>query len=394
MLVYSILMRNNKENNRLCGIIFSNSKIRKVGSEMKVDDRVRGVLNVDESLIQQVITTKAFQRLKGIKQLGNSYFFTNTATNNRFEHSIGVYENMKRIISVLECKGSIKLNDDIKMLAYVSALLHDIGHGPFSHAFETITNVHHETWTTNVIMEDKELNKLLDSDMKENVISIYKHRGKFPIIEELLFSQLGADKLDYHARDLSASKIDSVSFSIDDLISHLEWESGKLVIEASGVLFVEQYLHVRRTLFLQVFCHLNTVAKDILLKKVLLRAHQINELDIKKIDVDSFLSMNDDSIHYLIQGWKHSEDSILKQLSVLYMEPKETFRFQYEELTRKEFESINTHHVFEVLYKENPAYGFYKGGIRIYQQSDIYHFSSSIKEVMATKERYFKFTFI
>lgn len=361
---------------------------------MKIDDRVRGILTIDEPLIQQVINTKAFQRLKGIKQLGNSYFLIDTATNNRFEHSIGVYENMKKIINVLERKGSIKLEHEIKMLAYMSALLHDIGHGPFSHAFETITNIHHETWTTDIIMQDEELNELFDSNMKENIVSIYKRKGRFPIIEVLLFSQIGADKLDYHARDLIASKIDGVSFSIDDLISQLEWENGELVIEASGIPFVEQYLHVRRALFLKVFCHLNTVAKDILLKKVLLRAHQINELDMKEITVESFLSMNDESVHRLIQEWEHSKDNVLSQLSVLYKDPKETFHFQYEELTRKEFESTNTRHDFEALYKENPDYGFYKGGIRIYQQRDVYYFSPSINALMETKERYFKFTFM
>src|SRR5690554_4342600 len=157
-------------------------------------DPIHGYVNVSYEIITELIDSSVFQRLRRIKQLSGVQMVFHGAEHSRFSHSLGVYEVANRIIKNTELKDKLTIRE--QLLVLISALLHDIGHGPYSHAFEDVFLVDHEEIGSRIILENKELRRILnkiDQNFATDVAGIILKKGKFPLIEQLISSQLDVD---------------------------------------------------------------------------------------------------------------------------------------------------------------------------------------------------------
>ena len=168
----------------------------------------------------------------------------------REEHSIGVYVLVNKVIEHLTESGDIHLSKYERKLVSTVALLHDVGHGPYSHCFQQISGEDHE-WTVRIIQEDEEIRTILNQTHRllDDVTKALTEDGVFPIIDELLFNSLGMDQLDFWNRDLYYSSLELEGLQIEELIANMRLIDDKLVIEESGIPFIEQLMKMKEELY-------------------------------------------------------------------------------------------------------------------------------------------------
>ncbi|WP_153062638.1 HD domain-containing protein, partial [Metasolibacillus meyeri] len=234
---------------------------------MEIDDSLYHKIMVKDKYVQQLVKTKSMQRLKKIKQQGNTYILIKGAIHNRYEHSLGVYHIMQEMLEYLTFNSQLRLSKFEIHVALVSSILHDIGHGPFSHCFELKTLIDHEQWTEKFIKSDKEIQEILskESGLSDAIISVIKREGTYKIIEELLFSELGADKLDYINRDLYYSREPIKGFNQTKIIQNTLITKDKLVYDHQALAEIENFFIIKKHLFNNTFFHPFVLGKDILL---------------------------------------------------------------------------------------------------------------------------------
>ena len=176
----------------------------KLEREKVFRDPLYGYIKVYYKIIDELIDAKEFQRLRRVRQLAGLSMTFHTAEHSRFGHSLGAYEMARRVIENADgLKDELSEYEQIVFLC--AALLHDTGHGPYSHAIEAVMNYgSHEEMTVRVILEDTEINSILnkyDKNLASDVANVIEHKGKFTIIEQLTSSQLDVDRMDYLQRD-------------------------------------------------------------------------------------------------------------------------------------------------------------------------------------------------
>ena len=167
-------------------------------------DPVHKYIYVQEPLIWDLINTREFQRLRRIRQLGTSYLTFHGAEHSRFSHSLGVYEIARKIISQFERNSFEEWPSEERLLCLCAALLHDVGHGPFSHSIETVFGEHHESWSCRIVQGDTEVNRVLrqvDPTFPDKVAAVICKTYPKEIVVSLVSSQLDADRMDYLLRD-------------------------------------------------------------------------------------------------------------------------------------------------------------------------------------------------
>ncbi|RAV11117.1 hypothetical protein DQG23_36735 [Paenibacillus contaminans] len=372
-------------------------------------DPVHENIIITDNVINDLIQASAFQRLKGLKQQGNTYFLLSNTTHNRYSHSLGVYENMRKMINQLT-KNDMLFTDNEIEIALISALMHDIGHGPYSHCFEHITDIHHEKWTVRIIRENAEISSILSGStgLLEAVIAVIERTGEYPLIEELLFSQIGADKLDYHLRDLYFSEISQEPYSLEGLIGGLHFHSGKLVLDSNAIQEVEKFILIKRKLFEQGFNHPDVIGKDVLLKLLFRRAKYLFEH--KELDkfpailtslfvgeywtLDNYLQLNDQVIFNIVQDWSENRDLVMSELSNKYISSIEA-SIKWIELNDDLVEHIKlTDPYTSQLFTQDEKYVCYRAGIYVLDKSgrlvDICEKSQTIKQHSTYKpKKYF-----
>ena len=166
-------------------------------NEVKVlRDPIHGYIHVEYQVIWDVINNRWFQRLRRIRQLGGASVVYHTAEHTRFSHSLGVYELVRRMVTEIPDLDQ-SLNQREKMIAMLAGLLHDIGHGPYSHALEAITNENHELFTCRIIEEETEITEILNHASKglaKEVADVIRHKSQNPLLSQLISSQLDADR--------------------------------------------------------------------------------------------------------------------------------------------------------------------------------------------------------
>lgn len=293
-------------------------------------DPVFGYINISYEIITEIIDTSVFQRLRRIRQLSGVSMVFHGAEHSRFSHSLGVYEVANRFISKTELKTI--LNEREKLLVLISALLHDIGHGPYSHAFEDVFNVDHELIGARIITENKQLRVILnkiDFNFAEDVASIITKKGKYPLLEQLISSQLDADRLDYLVRDAYYTGVTYGAVDLDRIIRSLRIIDNKIVFKVSGIHAIENYLISRYHMYWQVYYHNVSRAYEVVLEKIYLRIKDLLKTDykfssnlepLKQIindpnNLEHFLLIDDFYINGLIASFLNSSDQILKILS-------------------------------------------------------------------------------
>lgn len=227
--------------------------------EVKVlRDPVHGYVRVELKVIWDCINSAWFQRLRRIRQLGGANMVYHCAEHTRFAHSLGVYEIVRRMVTeVPDIVAALSERDKVTVMA--AGLLHDLGHGPYSHAFETVTNTSHEDYTCRIIEEDTEITRILNSaspGMAKDVADVIRHAGRNPLLSQMVSSQLDADRMDYLLRDAYFTGTKYGEFDMERILRTLRIEKGRqLVVKQSGVYAVENYIMSRYHMYWQVYYH-------------------------------------------------------------------------------------------------------------------------------------------
>ncbi|WP_036709416.1 HD domain-containing protein [Paenibacillus pinihumi] len=251
---------------------------QRLAEEKVFKDPVHKYIYVQDELIWDLINTKEFQRLRRIRQLGTSYLTFHGAEHSRFSHSLGVYEITRKIISQFERHGYSDWPQEEKWVSLCAALLHDLGHGPFSHSIEQVFDMHHEGWTCRFLLEDTEVNRVLrrvSDDFPERVASVICKNYDKPIVVSLVSSQMDADRMDYLLRDAYFTGVNYGTFDLERILRVLRPYKDKIVVKESGMHAVEDYLMSRYQMYWQVYFHPVTRSSEIILRQIFRRAREL-----------------------------------------------------------------------------------------------------------------------
>ncbi|MEB2641601.1 HD domain-containing protein [Bacillus cereus] len=370
---------------------------------MYITDPIYGPISIRDRDILRLIDTKAFQRLTHIKQQGHTYFLHENAIHTREEHSIGVYVLVNKVIEHLTEIGDIHLSKYERKLVSTVALLHDVGHGPYSHCFQQISGEDHGEWTVRIIQEDEEIRTILNQTPRllDDVTKALTEDGVFPIIDELLFNSLGMDQLDFWNRDIYYSSLELEGLQIEELIANMRLIDGKLVIEESGIPFIEQLMKMKEGLYNNGFGHPFVIGKDILLQTIF---KMIEEKNLsfytpglqnffhkgEKLEVEDFLPLQDEIILNEIKYFAKSKDVQLATLIQLYFSEAKSLSF--EKGLEGDFKKENS--TLAVI-TEKKAYSSYVGGIYVYsegQLEDILEKSNFIQEIVKLPKKEYAYS--
>ncbi|MDL2292590.1 HD domain-containing protein [Acholeplasma sp. OttesenSCG-928-E16] len=308
--------------------------MKKLARQQVFRDPLYGYIHVDYVIIKKLINSFCFQRLRRIKQLSGVYMVFHCAEHSRFQHSLGVYEVANRFLSVPELKS--ELNEREQLLFLSAALLHDIGHGAYSHAFEDVFLVNHEKIGASIIVKNEEIRSILDEvdkNFASDVSSVIAKDGKFPLIETLISSQLDVDRLDYLARDAYYTGTTYGRIDFERIVRVLRIKDSKVVFKSSGIHAIENYLISRYHMYWQVYYHPTARAYEVVLEKIYQRIrdlinenYQFNENIeyLKNImedptDITSYLEIDDNYINSLIARFTKTKDEVLRNLSIDFL---------------------------------------------------------------------------
>ena len=232
-------------------------------SETKVlKDPVHSYIHINYEVIWNCLDSKEFQRLRRIRQLGGDFQVYPTAEHSRFSHSLGVYEIVRRMVTEIKSL-SMELSEYDKICVMLAGLLHDVGHGPFSHAFEHITNHSHEDYTAKIILGETELNQVLTEvspRLPEDIVSIIEHNHPNDILNQIISGQLDADRMDYLLRDSYFSATSYGQFDLERIlrtmrVRKIDENKKALVVKYTGIHSVEDYIMARYQMYWQVYYH-------------------------------------------------------------------------------------------------------------------------------------------
>jgi HD superfamily phosphohydrolase len=299
-----------------------------------INDPIYGFVTLPDELVYDLINHPIFQRLRRIKQLGLTNLVYPGALHTRFHHAIGAMHLMTEALQVLKSK-NVKITDEECRAAVIAILLHDVGHGPFSHALEhtIVKGVHHEDISA-MLMD--ELNKTFKGKLTL-AIKIFKDEYSKKFLHQLVSSQLDVDRLDYLKRDSFFTGVSEGVISTDRIIKMLAVVDGNLVVEAKGIYSVEKFLIARRLMYWQVYLHKTVLSAEKLLVNILKRAKELSlgganlfstpalslflKHNYSKKDfasnpqlIKQFVLLDDYDIMASIKAWMSHDDKVLSLL--------------------------------------------------------------------------------
>lgn len=306
--------------------------------EKVLKDPVHDEIVVNDPWIWKLINTAVLQRLRRIRQLGTSYLTFHGAEHSRFTHSLGTYETMRRVLAHLERECGWPNEERDRKLALTAALLHDAGHGPFSHTFESIYPVHHEDWTRRIILEDPELSEVLaeiDQTFAQDVVGILQKSGRHSLISQLITSQLDVDRMDYLLRDALHTGVSYGRFELARVIRSLTISDGQIVLRPNALHTVEQYIMARYFMYSQVYLHPITVGSDMLVRQILTRVRDLTSIghavsmphelrlvvseQAVDVSVHDYLAVDESTLLYAFRMWSQCDDRILADLAARFL---------------------------------------------------------------------------
>jgi HD superfamily phosphohydrolase len=237
-----------------------------------INDPVYGFITIDDPLIFEIISHPFYQRLRRIKQMALAYLVYPGAVHTRLHHSLGAYHLMTLALQELGSKG-IEITEEEKTSAKIAILLHDIGHGPFSHALEhvLIENMHHEELS---LMLMKKLDKQFNGALKM-AIDIFTHAYPKKFLHQLVSGQLDVDRMDYLTRDSFFTGVSEGVIGYDRIIKMLTVHKGELMVEEKAIYSIEKFLVARRLMYWQVYLHKTVLSAEMMLVRILERVKEL-----------------------------------------------------------------------------------------------------------------------
>lgn len=300
-----------------------------------INDPVHGFITVPDELIYDLIQHPWFQRLRRIHQLGLSHLVYPGALHTRFNHALGAMHLMGKAIHVLRSKGHIISTEEAEA-AHLAILLHDIGHGPFSHALEKtiLTNAHHEDVSLRFMHR---LNEQFEGKLG---LALEIFTGSYPkkFLHQLVSSQLDVDRLDYLTRDSYFTGVHEGVIGYDRLIEMMDVVDDQLVIEHKGIYSVEKFIIARRVMYWQVYLHKTVICAEQMLIKTLNRARYLaksgiqlfatpalqfflyRDITLRDFDeqtaiLEQYARLDDHDVYIALKEWQYAEDKVLSYLS-------------------------------------------------------------------------------
>lgn len=348
-------------------------------------DSVHNIIRVNTDtaegkLVTQLIDTPEFQRLRRIRQLGLAYFSYQGAEHSRFTHSLGAYHLAGRMLAKLRLDSDIA--EELQTAVRVGALLHDIGHGPYSHVIESILGFHHEEFTiAAVLSEETEVGRLLrgySAGLAENIAAIIRGDFQPAALAQIVSSQLDADRMDYLLRDSLMTGARYGIYDLEWIIKSIEIspDGEHLYVSAPGIYAVEDYLQARYYMYRQVYFHRTLRSAEAVLRVLLKRALRVHAdggdawaaadspmsrvLAGEKLTLKEHLEFDDADVLYSIKRWRHSGDAVLSDLAGRFLDRRlfKAFDLDMPDDERRDFIAAAREIVAEGGF--DPEYYFYE----------------------------------
>jgi uncharacterized protein len=297
-----------------------------------INDPVYGFITIDHPLLLSIIAHPYYQRLRRIHQMAFAHLVYPGAVHSRLHHSLGAYHLMSCALSELKNKGTI-ITPEEELGAKIAILLHDVGHGPYSHALENelIPGIHHEAISL-LIMQT--LNEEYGQQLK-TAIDIFTDSYPIHFLHQLVSGQLDVDRMDYLSRDSFFTGVSEGVISYDRILKMLAVQNDELMIEEKGIYSIEKFLVARRLMYWQVYLHKAVMSAEMLLVKIIRRAKELIEKNIPAIaatdalnfflndsgdhkfikqHLDKFCNLDDYDVMCTIKNWSVHPDKILSTL--------------------------------------------------------------------------------
>jgi len=354
---------------------------RRLEEKKVIRDNIHGNILIEYKVIMDLINTDIFQRLRRIRQLGGTFIVFPTSEHSRFTHSLGVYAIVRKILhEVDDLKAN--LSEREKIVGMIAGLLHDIGHGPLSHAFEEVFHTNHENMTIKMILEDTSITQVLNSyekNLASEVASVISKKHPNPLLIQLVSSQVDADRMDYLLRDAYNCGVSYGNFDLERLLKSMRVLDNKIVFKESGVHAIEDYIFARYHMYWQVYLHPAANAYEIIYAKVMHRYKQLEQdkypfkidttilkpLLSNQVGVVDYLKLDDSVINYFISQFQYEEDEILSDLANCFVNRK---LFKYidcepdkakEIIQTCEIDALKQTYYFEIREVSSSFYKYY-----------------------------------
>lgn len=338
------------------------------------NDPIYGLIRFPHEVLYRIIDHPYFQRLRRISQQAMSYYVYPGAMHTRFQHALGALHLMTRAIDTLRAKGVI-ISDEESEAVSVAILLHDIGHGPYSHALENgLIPVHHE-----------EISKILMQKMGQDLhcdfglaVEIFEGKYHRPFLHNLVSGSVDMDRMDYLTRDSYFSGVAEGIIGYDRIIAMMNVKDDALVIEEKGMYSIEKFLMARRLMYHQVYLHKTVVAVELMLRAIVKRLKHLIKNEEYKTDIEDinvllandektitevmvithFVNLDDTDIMHIIKRGQHANDMILSKLCKNLLE-RELFKLSLSSGSDKELEMYKSQFLKQYnLEKEDLEYFF------------------------------------
>ena len=322
-------------------------------------DPVHNYITVNHPVIYDLINSKEFQRLRRVKQVSTTVFTFHGAEHSRFSHCLGVYEIARRVTEIFDAKFPEIWDTNEDLLTMVAALLHDVGHGAYSHTFEKLFDTDHEAITQEIITSpDTEVNAILrqvSPDFPEKVASVINHTYHNKQVVQLISSQIDCDRMDYLLRDSYYSGANYGQFDLTRILRVIRPTKDSIVFEYNGMHAVEDYIVSRFQMYMQVYFHPASRDMEVLLQNLLKRAKYLYHIDshffektspnlipflANQASLADYLSLDDGVMNTYFQAWISAEDDILADLASRFVNRKVFKSVTFEEESRKDLSHL------------------------------------------------------
>jgi uncharacterized protein len=333
-----------------------------------INDPVYGFITINHPLIFQIIAHPFYQRLRRISQMALAQLVYPGATHTRLHHSLGAYHLMCNAIAELRGK-EISITEDEEIAVKAGILLHDIGHGPFSHALENVLvrDLHHEDLSLKIMQQ---MNNEFGGSL-QLTIDIFTDKYDKPFLHQLISGQLDVDRMDYLTRDSFYSGVSEGVIGYDRIVKMLCVHNNQLVVEEKGIYSVEKFLVARRQMYWQVYLHKTVLSAEMMLVKIMERVKEIysagdaglrtdSALDFflsgysnadQQLVLENFCSLDDHDVMHAVKIWSKHPDIVLSILCknllkrVLYKTKFQAEPFSQQLVKEKQEAAIKTYNL-------------------------------------------------